>query len=112
MKIKFDTFTTAVCKYIDTDIINKAPRNRRLLLGVAVMATPNFLTQKARDYNKLLSSLEVIDEDNKIDIDTLESVGTELMNKYGSYQLKILDMAIDITRDDVSRLCQLCRNME
>ena len=112
MRVKFDTFTTAVCKYIDTDIINKAPRNRRLLLGVAVMATPNFLSKKCKEYNQLLSSLGIIDEDNKVDLDSLESVGTELMDKYGSYQMKLLDMEINITKDDISRLCQMCRNME
>ena len=112
MRVKFDTFTTAVCKYIDTDIINKAPRNRRLLLGVAVMATPNFLSKKCKEHCQLLSSLGIIDEDNKVDLDSLESVGTELMDKYGSYQMKILDMEINITKDDISRLCQMCRNME
>ncbi len=110
--ITFDNFSSAVCKYMDTDIINKAPRNRRLLLGVAVMATPSFLEKKAKEYKQLLLALNVMDEDNNIDVDSLESVGTELINKYGSYQLKVLDIEINITKDDIARLCQMCRNME
>lgn len=112
MKISFDTFKTVVCRYMDTDIIDKAPRNRRLLLGIGVMLAPSFLDKQVNAYLPVLCTLNVIDEDKQINVDTLEDVATKLIDKYGSYQMKLLDITVDITREDVIKFCQMCRNSQ
>lgn len=110
MKISYDNFLTALCSFVETDIMEKLPRNRRLLLGVAIIALPSWLTKKVRDYSELLDALNVMD-DNHIDIDELEELGKKLLTKYGNYEIKLMDLSILITADDVSRLCQVARNL-
>lgn len=112
MKIPFDTFKTVVCRYMDTDIIDKAPRNRRLLLGIGVMLAPTFLDKQVNEHLSLLCTLGVIDEEKQVDVDTLEDVTTKLIDKYGSYQMNVLDMTIDLTKEDVAKLSQMCRNAQ
>jgi hypothetical protein len=110
MKITYDSFLTALCSYIDSDIMEKLPRNRRLLLGIAIMALPAWLTNKIRNYSELLETLNIIDGDF-VDLDELEAVGKQLLEKYGNYELKLMDLAITITQDDICRLCQSARNL-
>lgn len=112
MKIRFDSFTTALCSYMETDIIEKLPQNRKLLMGVAVMAIPIMLSKKVNDYSELLCSLNVVDCDNYVDIDVLEDIGYKLIDKYGSYQMKFMDITINISKDDITKLCASCRTIE
>jgi hypothetical protein len=110
MRISYDNFLTALCSYIDTAIMEKLPRNRRLLLGIAIMALPAWLTNKVRTYSELLETLHIIDGDF-IDLDELEATGKTLLEKYGNYELNLMDIAITITEDDICRLCQSARNL-
>lgn len=112
MKVKFDSFTTALCSYVETDIIGKLPQNKKLLMGIAVMAIPLLLSKKVNDYSELLCTLGVMDSSNCVDVDILEDTGYQLMDKYGSYQIKLMDMLIDITKDDITKLCALCRRID
>lgn len=109
MKVTFDIFTTALCSYIDSDIIAKLPNNKRFLMGVAVMAIPLILSKKVNDYSDILCTLGVMDEENCIDVDNLEEVATKLMNKYGCYQFKLMDLLVDVKEDDILKLCAKCR---
>jgi hypothetical protein len=110
MKITYDNFLTALCSYIDSDIMEKLPRNRRLLLGIAIMALPAYLTNKVRTYSELLKTLNIIDGDF-VDLDELEATGKQLLEKYGNYEMKLMDLTIAITQDDICRLCQSARNL-
>lgn len=110
MRISYDHFLTALCSFVETEIMEKLPRNRRLLLGVAIIALPSWLTKKVREYSELLDTLNIM-EDDQIDIDELEELGKKLLTKYGNYEIKLMDLVINITADDVCRLCQSARNL-
>lgn len=111
MVVSFDSFTTAIGAYIESEIVQKAPSNRRLLLGAVAMVAPAIVARKANDYSQYVKAIGMIDEEGNIEIDALEDMGTKLIEKYGQYQFKLLDVSVNITKEDVISFCQMLRNM-
>lgn len=120
MKIAFESFTTALVSYWDSDVIQKAPKDERFPLGVAAIAAPSLVSGFVRKHSDMILEMELLDESNMVDIDKLESMGTQLMDKYGPFSVQIRNplklftdkpLVLSFGRDDVLGLCQKCRNL-
>lgn len=121
MKIAFESFTMALVSYWESDVIQKAPKEERFPLGVAAVAAPSLVSGFVRKHSDMILMTELLDESNMVDIDKLESMGIQLMDKYGPLVMQIRNpfkifkddkpLVLSFGRDDVIGLCQKCRNL-
>lgn len=112
MGVPFDTFKAAVSDYIEEEIVRKAPLNRRILLGAAALVAPAVLEQKYQSMMPYLMTLGLVDDQGTVNVDRLEEVGVDLVRRYGSFQMKVLDVGVSIGEDDVRKLATLCRSAQ
>lgn len=113
--VEFASFMEALGSYIDTEIVQKAPRDRRMSMGVVALAAPMVLTRKANENAGLLRDMGLVDESMAVDVDALEDFLSKLMDRYGPYRFEIPKpfggLSVELTKDDVARFCQTCRNI-
>lgn len=111
--ISFDVFKAAVCEYLEANLVQRTPQNRRILAGGFVMlVVPLFLKKKVKALHPYLVELELMDGEGMVNVDRLEELGVDLVRRYGSFQMKVLDVGVSIGEDDVRKLATLCRSAQ
>lgn len=108
--VSYEKFKEALVCYMDTDIIHKAPQNRRLLLGAIALVAPSVLDKKIQEYSSVLQTMGIMDSEKMVDDDRLENLCVDLVKKYGRYEMKLFDVSVSIGEEDVRRFLTICRN--
>ncbi len=111
--IPFDAFKAAVCEYLEANLVQRTPQNRRILAGGFVMlVVPMFLEKKVRALQPYLVELELMDGEGMVNVDKMETVGVDLLKKYGRYEMKVWDLDVAVDEDDIRRFATMCRNRQ
>lgn len=111
MTIDLDKLKTALCSFMDTEIISKVPVGRKVLFGGATLVLPFWVDEK---FMQLLPSLKMMgigSEDGTFDLDKVEQELTKLMDKYGRLQISVLGRDIALDQNDVHKIADLCRSI-
>ena len=111
MVIRLESLERAICSFMETDILVKAPQGKRFAIGAMIMVAPKVVEKKYADLKGYIDMMEIGTADGQIDIDRAESVVCELMGKYGDYQMDLLGTRICLNQEDVHKLANLARQM-
>ena len=109
MVIPMKSVCTAISSFIETDIIPKAPQDRRLLLGAAALIAPKWIEKQVQENSEYLEMLGIMTGEGLVDTDKAEGVATSLLDKYGNYTLAMKNVTVSIGKDDVSRIVELSK---
>lgn len=109
MKVTLEALKTAICSFMDSDIISKAPQNKRFLFGAVTMMLPHIVDDKYHELMPYLKTMELVCDDGMIDIDKAEMEIVKIMDKYGSYSITMLGATISLNQADVHHLAELAR---
>lgn len=111
MTIDLDKLKTALCSFMDTEIISKVPVGRKVLFGAATMALPYWVDDKFMELLPYLKRMGMGSEDGTLDLDRVEQELTKLMDKYGRLQISVLGRDIALDQSDVQKIADLCRKL-
>ena len=111
MVVSLDSVKRAVCSFMETDILYKAPEHKRFVIGAMIMMAPKIVEKKYSDWKDYISMMEIGTGEGQIDIDRAESLLCELMGKYGNYQMDLMGTRICINQDDVHKVASLARSL-
>ena len=84
----FDRVKNGMMKYIQEEIAEKAPAHMKFLIYTGTFLGTSKIEnifEKMKD-NVIIQSLDIIDEDNEIDIETVYEAARKAMNKMGSVE--------------------------
>lgn len=109
MIVRLDSIKKAVCSFMETEILSKVPNGKKLVVGALIMMTPKYIDMKYNELYPYIAMMELGTEDGQIDIDKADKTITDLMAKYGGYEMNLLGTTVKLGQADIHRIAELSK---